>query len=191
MPRGDIRGYRWGACGCENAEMELRRAVPDEWAASRDIRLRALSQDPNAFCSSLEHESGFDEKRWRDRLGRGTTILAWDGSDPVGTVTGVPDPHEEGGREVVAMWVDPAHRGSGLAGALLDSVIDWAEADGAHGVALWVAGDNSRARALYERTGFTVTGETEVMRPGVDQLRMRMPLPRRPIAPRSTGRPVS
>ncbi|WP_344755421.1 GNAT family N-acetyltransferase [Leifsonella bigeumensis] len=156
--------------------MELRRATTDDWAASRDIRLRALSQDPNAFCSSLESESGFDEQRWRNRLGHGITVLAWEGSDPVGTVTGKPDPHEEGGREIVAMWVAPAHRGTGLADSLIASVVDWAATEGAHEVALWVAEDNSRARSLYERVGFAATGETDAMRPGVDQLRMRLSL---------------
>src|SRR5690606_21298573 len=94
--RGQCRARRCaisgGGCGCENAGMELRRATPDEWVASRDIRLRSLAQDPNAFCSSLAGESGFDEQRWRDRLEEGFTVLAWEASEAVGTVTGKPDP---------------------------------------------------------------------------------------------------
>lgn len=157
--------------------MDLRDATPDDWQASRDVRLRALSQDPNAFCSSLERESDFAEHEWRDRLERGLTVLAWDGSRPIGTVTGKPDPHEDGGREIVAMWVDPAHRGIGISDALIASIVNWAAAQGAHEVALWVAEDNTRARSLYERCGFAETGEREVMREGVDQIRMRKALP--------------
>ncbi|MBB5632428.1 ribosomal protein S18 acetylase RimI-like enzyme [Cryobacterium mesophilum] len=156
--------------------MELRTAAPEDWQASREIRIRALSQDPDAFCSSLQREIGMADQEWRDRLERGTTVLAWDGESAVGTVTGKADPHEAGGREIVAMWVDPACRGTGLADALISRVVEWAGEDGAHEVALWVAEDNAHARSLYERTGFALTGEREPMRPGVDQVRMRREL---------------
>lgn len=169
--------------------MELRRASADDWEASRDVRLRALAQDPNAFCSTLEREAGFDEPTWRERLGRGITVLAWDGEEPVATVTGKADPHEAGGREVVALWVDPTQRGTGVADALLTFVIDWARGEGAHEVALWVAEDNSRARTLYECFGFTPTGERDVMRPGTDEIRLRLPL-RLPLILAADGEPV-
>ena len=104
-----------------------------------------------------------------------TTLLAWDGLAVVGTVS--VGAHEDGGRELVAMWVDPAYRRSGLASSLVASIVDRAVSVGAHEVALWVAEDNSRARSLYERSGFELTGERDVMRPGVDQVRMRKELP--------------
>jgi ribosomal protein S18 acetylase RimI-like enzyme len=157
--------------------MDLRIASPEDWQASRDIRLRALAQDPAAFCSTLEGESALDEEQWRARMLTATTLLAWDGLAVVGTVTLQPDPHEDGGRELVAMWVDPAYRRSGLAGSLVASMVNRAVSVGAHEVALWVAEDNARARSLYERSGFELTGERDVMRPGVDQVRMRKELP--------------
>lgn len=157
--------------------MKIRRALPDEWQLSRDIRLRSLADAPDAFCSSLDTERAFDEKAWRSRLERAHTVFAWEGSELVGTATGKPDPHEEGGREIVAMWVDPTHRKSGVAAALIDELVRWARAEGTHSIALWVAEDNDRARRLYERCGFAATGEREIMRPGTDQLRMRLPLP--------------
>jgi ribosomal protein S18 acetylase RimI-like enzyme len=156
--------------------MEFRRASADDWAAACDIRLRALEQDPTAFCSTLERESAFDEGVWRDRLGRAATILAWDGPLPVATGTLKPDPHEAGGCEIVAMWVDPSRRGTGLADELITSLVGRAEGEGAHEVALWVAEDNDRARALYARCGFVPTGEREPMRKDVDQVRMRREL---------------
>lgn len=156
--------------------MELRRATAEDWQASREVRLSALTQNPDAFCATLESESAFDEQGWRDRLGRAHTILAWNGATPVGTVTGKLDPREEGGREIVAMWVNPGSRGTGLSDALIAAIIDWSRTEGAHEVALWVAEDNGHARALYERCGFSGTGERDVMRPGVDQIRMRLAL---------------
>ena len=153
--------------------MELQRAAPDEWRASRDIRLRSLADSPDAFCSTLEGERELGETVWRSRLERCHTVFAWCGTDGVGTATGKPDPHEEGGREIVAMWVDPAHRGKGVATALIDELVRWARAEGSPEIALWVAEENDPARRLYAKCGFVATGEREVMRPGVDQVRMR------------------
>ena len=156
--------------------MEIRRATADEWQTSRDIRLRALETDPDAFCSTLEGEREFDDETWRSRLERAETLLAWERDELAGTATGKPDPHEEGGREIVAMWVAPEHRRRGAASALIAALIESARRDGASSVALWVAEDNSRALRAYEASGFALTGEREAMRPGVDQLRMRLPL---------------
>jgi predicted GNAT family acetyltransferase len=156
--------------------VEIRPASPQQWRTSRDIRLRALADAPDAFCSTLEHEQGFDESAWRSRLDRAHTVFAWEGTDAVGVATGKPDPHEEGSREIVGMWVDPAHRGRGIASALIAALVQWARDQGSASVALWVADDNTPARRLYERCGFAATGEREPMRPGVDQLRMRQAL---------------
>jgi predicted GNAT family acetyltransferase len=153
--------------------MELRPASPQQWRISREIRLRALADAPDAFCSTLEQEQGFDEPAWRSRLARAHTVLAWEGTDAVGVATGKADPHEQGGREIVGMWVDPAHRGSGIATALIAHLAQWARDDGSPSIALWVADDNAGARRLYEKCGFMATGERDVMRPGVDQVRMR------------------
>lgn len=150
--------------------------VPDEWEASRDIRLLSLSSDPGAFCSSLERARSYDEATWRSRLAQNATVLAWDGGAAIGTATLKDDPHEPGGREIVAMWVDPGHRRSGVARALIDDLVGRARVDGVGSVALWVADDNERAKRLYAGCGFTFTGEREPMRPGVDQVRMRLAL---------------
>lgn len=156
--------------------VDVRRATPDEWELTRDIRLRSLAEDPNAFCSSLERARSYDAEVWRSRLDQAETMLARVNGAVVGTVTGKDDPHEAGGREVVAMWVDPAHRRSGVARALLGDLVRRAREAGVASVALWVADDNEPAMRAYEKFGFTLTGEREVMRPGVDQLRMRLPL---------------
>ncbi|HEU4850138.1 MAG TPA: GNAT family N-acetyltransferase, partial [Terrimesophilobacter sp.] len=149
----------------------------EDWRASRALRLRALAEAPDAFCSTLEREQAFDDQVWRDRLERAFTFFAVEGETLVGTATGIPDPHEEGGREVVAMWVAPESRRQGVATALIRRLVDWAREEGASGIALWVAESNDRARLVYERCGFVLTGQRDTMRPGLDELRMRLPLP--------------
>ena len=155
----------------------IRRGLPDDWRASKELRLRALAGSPGAFSSTLERELEYDDDVWRTRLERAATFFAVDPEGAlVGTVTGVGDPHERDGREVVAMWVEPEWRGQGVGGALLDAVVEWARAEGAASIALWVADGNDDARRLYERRGFVDTGQRDVIRDGLGEGRLRLAL---------------
>ena len=155
----------------------IRRGVPDDWRASKRLRLRALADSPAAFSSTLEREVAFDDEVWRGRLELATTFFGVDDcGEFVGTVTGISDPHESASREVVAMWVEPEWRGRGVGGALLDAVVEWARAEGAASIALWVADGNDLARRLYERRGFVDTGQRDVIRDGLGEGRLRLAL---------------
>lgn len=54
--------------------------------------------------------------------------------------------------------VDPSARGRGVGTALLSAAVDKARRIGARALSLSVVDANHRARALYERQGFTPTG---------------------------------
>lgn len=41
-----------------NASIRVRRVVPAEWKAYRELRLRGLESDPTAFGSALQTELG-------------------------------------------------------------------------------------------------------------------------------------
>ena len=47
---------------------DIIRAQHDDWPLVREIRLRSLSTDPEAFGQSWEKESTYDEKRWQQRV---------------------------------------------------------------------------------------------------------------------------
>ena len=53
--------------------------------------------------------------------------------------------------------VDEAHRGHGIATALLDAASDWLKAHGAPRVMLWTAEPNRAAQRLFEQAGFRRT----------------------------------
>jgi hypothetical protein len=55
----------------------LRRADPDDWRIYRELRLRALHEEPQAYASRLERELQLTDQQWRDRLGRAVTVLAF------------------------------------------------------------------------------------------------------------------
>ena len=161
--------------------VEIRVANLDQWELCRDVRLRALAQAPDAFCSTLQGEREDGEDVWRARMARTSIALAWQDTEVVGTASIKRDPHEQGGREVVAMWVDPAHRGQSVGESLIYHLVSLARVDGAPHVALWVAEHNAHARALYERCGFRVTSELDLMPQGTRQIRMRRVLCALPV----------
>ncbi|KAF9555895.1 acyl-CoA N-acyltransferase [Agrocybe pediades] len=112
------------------------------------IRLAALSTNPEAFGSTYERESKFSRETWRDRMntkGR-TTFAAVDaGHSWIGTIAflgpemlaNIPQepayPHDIAQREkngeidvymIVGMWVHPEHRGKGVGRRLVDYALE-------------------------------------------------------------------
>lgn len=153
----------------------LRTATADDWAAYRDVRLRALAGDPDAYGSTLAREEAFGEADWRSRAGGGSPLLLALGEDAVlGTGGAYVAP---GADEVVlwGFWTDPAHRGRGIGGEVLDRLLDWTCRRGLP-VVLHVTQGNAAARRLYASRGFVPTGESEPLRDGspllVDVLRL-------------------
>jgi GNAT superfamily N-acetyltransferase len=78
-------------------------------------------------------------------------VLAVDGED---VACGGLRLHHEGVGEVKRMYVDPAHRGKGLARQLLAALVDHARATGLAEVWLETGTAQPEAMALYEGSGF-------------------------------------
>jgi len=141
----------------------VHAATMEEWHVLRDIRLEALREAPDAFLSTYAEQATSGESDWRRRISRGCTFFAYvsDVSDaePVGLVGGFL------GRpstvELVSLWVRPKARGQGVGDALVAAVVEWARANNATLVHLWLIEPNEHARALYERCGFSPTNERQ------------------------------
>jgi GNAT superfamily N-acetyltransferase len=151
----------------------VREMVPEDWRALRDMRLAALRAAPDAFGSTYEEQAAFGEADWRRRIAGGCAFLAYlpevsapevsasevRAAGPVGLVGGYqPAP---GVVELVSMYVRPEGRGRGVGEALIEAVIGWARARNAPTVHLWVTDTNKHASRLYERCGFSFTGERQ------------------------------
>ena len=157
-------GIHWPD-GCDNRRVsrfpvEIHQATLADLAEVRTIRLRALQDAPYAFASTYEREAAFEESDWAGRLTSGSsTFLARVGGKTVGICTGLPP--RSGMVELVAMWVDPVARGTGVAAELVRAVLAWATDEGADRVHLRVAGTNERAKRCYEKLDFVLTGEKQ------------------------------
>lgn len=140
----------------------IRAAAPEDWRTVREVRLAALADAPFAFGSTYERERGFTERDWRKRFAADSvTLVAWLDGQPVGIAGGIPTGDEDGGIDLVSMWVHPTARGRGLGEALVSAVARWAAQRDALALALWVTETNAPARRLYDRCGFVPTGERQ------------------------------
>lgn len=137
------------------AGIEIVRIGPDEWREFREVRLASLSDAPGAFGARYADWVDATEERWRQRLTDvPCTVLARSGMSTVGVVSGAPS---DEGVELISMWVAPSHRGTGLTGQLIDSVVAWARERG-RDTFLMVRDDNAVAMRAYEKAGFTDLG---------------------------------
>lgn len=134
----------------------IRRVGTDDWQRLRDVRLRALATDPDAFLETVEDARTFPDERWRQRAQpsehRVTFVDERDGVfDAMVSAFLDDDAHTV---HLVGMWVAPDLRGRGVARELVEQIIQWSRRHGRVRVVLSVEGGNPRAARLYEKCGF-------------------------------------
>ena len=144
----------------------VRRVTEDDWMLLRTVRREMLADTPQAYLETVADADARSEADWQFRALRGSsgpTDLALAADDPavpdrwVGYLACFVDAPGQG--HVVSVYVAPSHRGTGLAGQMIDGVVGWARGEAAlNRLHLHVHEDNSRARAFYRRYGFTETG---------------------------------
>jgi RimJ/RimL family protein N-acetyltransferase len=156
----------------------VRRAVPGDEATLRAVRLRALTDAPGAYGSTLARElerTPDDWARWIDP--DPAWFLCTVAGDLVGLAAGFHDREEEGAVVLAAVWVDPTVRGRGGVALLAEAFLAWAHEQAPRAVRLWVVDTNDVARRAYERLGFALTGHRVTReRDGVVELEMRRPV---------------
>jgi len=134
----------------EQSAPVIKRVGERDWDQLRLVRLAALAESPSAFGSTLEREQLYDEKDWRNWSRDVATFLAFHMGVPVGISGGV-DGDRADERKLIAMWVHPDHRETGVASALLGAVQTWARDDEATRLTLWLTRANDAAANLYRR----------------------------------------
>ena len=159
--------------------MLVRRLAPGEHALLRALRLRALTDAPSAFGSTIERELAFTAETWEQRLrpeGHAQFVCEADDGIPIGIAAGARDASDPGSAYLLGLWVDPSARGSGAADALVTEVVRWAERERVGTLRLHVTEGNARAERLYLRHGFLATGSDFVReRDGAREIEMARP----------------
>jgi GNAT superfamily N-acetyltransferase len=123
----------------------------------------SLAPPPPGALERVEQNFRDPERAW--------VLLAEEGDDAVGVVSlalttaAKVERPVEGTVYLWQMFVRRDRQGSGLAGALMDRVIEEARSRGFTRMVLWTPEGAAQARRFYEREGWTLTGEVN---PGAD-----------------------
>jgi GNAT superfamily N-acetyltransferase len=137
----------------------IRQIQKEDWQRLRDVRLRALAADPEAFLATHADAMVLPDEVWISRAtpddGGSSFVIEHDGRfDGLVSCFVADDPATV---FLVAMWVAAELRGTGVAGGLVERVVAWAREHRAERVCLSVEPDNERAARLYEKCGFAAT----------------------------------
>jgi GNAT superfamily N-acetyltransferase len=140
--------------------ISVRRIRLGEGQLFKEMRLASLSESPEAFSSTYESAVQRTWESWCEQAD-GTavgsaraTFIAFSDSTPVGIGAIYRDPSRENEGEMLQIWVAPDCRGSGIAQALINTLIQWCRENGICAVWAVITGGNRRARRFYEKCGF-------------------------------------
>ena len=148
--------------------MRIRRVRPDEWQALRELRLRGLQTDPDAFGGTLAESLTKPDSEWQARAASTETVtfVAVTDAGFVGMGSVGPAPERPGIAAVYGMWVAPEARGQGVGGSLMDALEGWAREAGYGDIGLGVTMTNGPAIRLYTAKGYADIGERFPLRDG-------------------------
>lgn len=160
--------------------MTIRTLQPDEAELFRELRLRALTESPNAFGETLQQAKAQPESYWQKltesvtQPGGQVMVLVEHAEHIAGFAFGLFDRQDSHVGHLGGMWVDPAFRSNGIGYRLVDAIVAWAGQRHKHRLELWVTEGNHAAIRLYERCGFVETGRRDLLpsRPGLQVIQM-------------------
>ncbi len=140
-------------------DYQLRRLTADDAEDFRAIRLESLERHPEAFAASYEVEAQLAVKEIARRLGKNAIFGGFKDGELMGVAGFAPlkSPKAQHKGILWGMYLREAARGSGLAQALVKTVLEYAGSK-VEQVQLSVVTDNARALSFYKSLGFESYG---------------------------------
>jgi GNAT superfamily N-acetyltransferase len=162
---------------------EVRPAVPEDAYDVARVQVRSWQWAYRGLIAQ-SYLDGLEPEIWAGRytfgrvgIGLPSTLVAVDGSTICGMVTTglCRDEDLPNFGELMAIYVDPAHVGTGVGRVLIAAARERLRAVSTQ-AALWVLDGNGRARRFYERDGWSFDGTRRTRTHGntpVQELRYR------------------
>ena len=153
------------------ATVLIRPLSTQDLALFRQLRLHALTCDPDAFGRTYALESAWPEARWSESLSKATqgdqsVFMAFNHTRSAGMCGAFITDADRSVGMIWGMFVDPAVRGSGVAAGLLDAAERFLRQRGASTAIGNVADSNARALSFYRRQGYVFGPAGKPLREG-------------------------
>lgn len=138
--------------------MIIERLPITAWQRLKSLRERAVRDSPDAFGSTLAEILSVSQEQWIEQLEKRPTFVACEQDADIGMARAsfVSDSAEAW---LISMWVAPDFRGRRAGEQLARTVIALARERGCTKMFLEVVDHMVPAISLYERLGFSPTGD--------------------------------
>ena len=105
--------------------IEIIRLPPEKWPEYKEIRLRSLKEEPQAFTVSYEEEENKPDAQWEYRLKHSLFVFAQANDRLVGIMSSYIDRFKKSSHiaHIVNVYVDKDYRGQGVGKRLLSELI--------------------------------------------------------------------
>jgi RimJ/RimL family protein N-acetyltransferase len=181
LPAATGRQITMATLTADRRTLTVHRVTPGDAARMRALRLEMLADSPLAFLETVAQAAArpHEDKRRRIVQASAGRALAQFVADPggrlIGHAGGTVMPEEPSVTIVFAVYITPAHRGTGVLADLVEAVAAWSREVGRPELMLEVVVGNDRAVRAYERLGFTDTGVRvpHPVVPALTELQMR------------------
>ena len=150
--------------------ISLKVLTKNDWHIYKLLRLQSLSDSPDSFGATFEHESTLTNKEWSARLDyvarkiNGLLVVALLNGRPIGLICGAIHAQEDQSGHIYQMWISPEARGLGIGQQLLTHIISWAKNEHVKQLSLAVTTTNIAALKLYQSLGFHEEGDLSELR---------------------------
>jgi ribosomal protein S18 acetylase RimI-like enzyme len=128
-----------------------------DWSQYRAVRLSSLQDSPDAFASTFDEESRYDEQYWRNEMRHSHRLLAVSDGTAQGTVSVGPVAGEPNSADLYGLWVAPEGRHTGTAWRLVEAGARLAAQEGNTRMYYWVSTENGPGIAFASNFGFRLT----------------------------------
>lgn len=143
--------------------VQIVKLEPKDWMLFKELRLRALKEEPHAFCSSYEENVIKPDISWAktlDEAGKEKTqwlVFAKLNKKIVGMIAAHLE-KESNTAHIISMYVSPEERGKGIAKKLMNNLLKKLKENiQIKKIIIDVNPMQSAAFNLYKKSGFKIT----------------------------------
>lgn len=147
--------------------VEIVHLSANDWREFKELRLKALKDEPQAFGKSYEEAAKDSDDAWKSRLesagsGRSWSVFARVNGKLVGMIGAGIHSDEPDKVWIHATYVDSDYRGRDIAKKLMQTILEEIESVSPDKIVkLGVNKEQIAAVELYKQFGFKVTGEQD------------------------------